>query len=88
MKQKLGRELLEIELREHNYTGDVDKLIDSAGSLSTAWYYWDNKLRQEVDSFQGKAPRVWIESRFKKDAKVFYDYWMHKKFSQVTGNKT
>ena len=87
MKQKLGRELLGKELQERGYTGDVDKLIENAGTLNIACYFWENQFRQEIDYFKGKVPGAWIENKFKKDSKVFYDYYMQKKIKHVIGNK-
>ena len=87
MKQKLGRKLLERELRERGYTGDVNKLIESVGSLNKSLYFWENQFRQEVDYYGGNVSNAWIEDKFKKDAKVFYNYHMRRKFIQVTGCK-
>jgi hypothetical protein len=88
MKQELGRNLLAKELQERGYTGDVDKLIESVGSLSATLYFWDNQFRQEVDYYQGRVSAEWIEKKFRKDAKVFFNYCMQKKIKHVIGNKT
>lgn len=59
-------------LRKYGWTGQIDSLIEMAGSIEAAICFWEKTLEPIIENITPKLRGGFITNRFKKDAK---DYW-------------
>ena len=69
--------IFKVELLNRGWSGNLDNLIEEIG-WDVCIFYWDNQLKQEFDNSTSKLGGGWITNKFRKDAKVYFDYYQNK----------